>query len=340
MINSHPITKSLSHWYSGAKRDLPWRKTKDPYAIWISEIILQQTRVEQGLPYFEKFMESFPTVKSLAKATEDDVLANWQGLGYYSRARNLHATAKFIVSERKEQFPKTYGELLKLKGIGPYTAAAISSICFDKAEPVVDGNVFRVVSRLFGITKDISKTSTRRVFVDLLKELIPSDQPGEFNQAIMEHGATVCKPRPSCDLCTLCEFCYAFKKDIVSDLPVKKKKIKVRNRVLIYAVFENDGILLMKKRTQKDIWQGLYDFPLIETDEFKIGNQIPVTTGPIVHLLSHQKLHIRFLHFSNLSEKEFDQLSRSYECEGFSVKQTLSLPKPKIIVDYLRRTFL
>lgn len=339
MINSHPIAKSFLHWYSGAKRDLPWRKTKDPYAIWISEIILQQTRVDQGLPYFERFIELFPTINRLAKASEDDVLAHWQGLGYYSRARNIHATAKYVVNNFNSQFPQTYDELLKLKGIGPYTAAAISSICFDQSEPVVDGNVFRVASRLFGITDDISKSSTRKIFVDVLKEIIPTNQPGEFNQAIMEHGATVCKPRPHCDLCTLRAYCFAFEEKKVENFPVKGKKTKIRDRQLIYLVIENNRNFLMKKRTDKDIWQGLYDFPIAEDAEVTAGNFKPITTGPITHLLSHQKLHVYFLHFDHLDNQEFDELANRYACEVFSIKQVLALPKPKVVVDYLRQTF-
>ncbi|MCP4458929.1 MAG: A/G-specific adenine glycosylase [Cytophagales bacterium] len=330
------MAKSLIHWYSGAKRDLPWRKTKDPYIIWISEIILQQTRVDQGLPYFERFIKSFPTLRSLAEASEDSVLASWQGLGYYSRARNLHATAKHVASELHAKFPETYNGLIKLKGIGPYTAAAISSICFNQPKPVVDGNVFRVASRLFGITDDISKSSTRKIFSDVLNEIIPPDQPGEFNQAIMEHGATICKPRPDCDQCMLREYCDTFKNGSPLNFPVKTKKNKVTDRKITYMVVERNGSLLMKKRVGKDIWEGLYDFPLAESTEIRIEKRLPTITGPVVHLLSHQKLHVLFLYFSNLTSKEFDLIARSLDCEAFSIKQILTLPKPKIIVDYLR----
>jgi len=339
VINSHPIAKSLIHWYSGAKRELPWRKTREPYVIWISEIILQQTRVDQGLPYFERFIESFPSVHKLASASEDDVLANWQGLGYYSRARNLHTTAKYVSEKLNGHFPKTYAELLRLKGIGPYTAAAISSICFDRPEPVVDGNVFRVASRIFGVADDISKSSTRKVFTDILKKIIPHGQPGEFNQAIMEHGATVCKPRPACGECTLSQFCHAFKENRATDFPVKGKKTTVRNRNLFYLVLERDGRVLMKKRKGQDIWQGLYDFPQAESGEIKVGNHAPLVTDPIIHLLSHQKLHVRFLRFPDLAQQEFDKLARSYTCEAFSFKQIVALPKPKVIVDFVQKTF-
>jgi len=339
VINSHPIAKTLIHWYSGAKRDLPWRKTKDPYDIWISEIILQQTRVDQGLPYFERFIEFFPDISSLANASEDEVLAQWQGLGYYSRARNLHATAKHIAVDLDGLCPDTYKELLTLKGVGPYTAAAISSICFDLAEPVVDGNVFRVASRLFGIKDDISKSSTRKVFEEILKEVIPIDQPGEFNQAIMEHGATMCKPRPDCDLCTLKEYCHAFAKKETEIFPVKGKKTKVRDRQLVYLVLENNDRLLMKKRTEKDIWQGLYDFPLVENVEVELKGFEPEVSDPVIHLLSHQKLKIHFRTYRNLPDKDFSQLASRQNCEAFSIKQILTLPKPKIIVDFIQRFF-
>ena len=337
VINSHPIAKRLIHWYSGAKRDLPWRKTNDPYLIWISEIILQQTRVDQGLPYFERFIDSFPTVHSLAKASEDAVLAGWQGLGYYSRARNLHATAKNIVDNLDGHFPRTYEELIKLKGVGPYTAAAISSICFGEAEPVVDGNVYRAASRLFGIKEDISKSGTHKVFAEILKTVILTNSPGEFNQAIMEFGATVCKPRPACDLCVLQSHCHAFANGEVMSFPVKGHKTKVTNRELIYLVLEKDRRLLMKKRAEKDIWKGLYDFPVTNEMEIKIGDSLANMSGPITHLLSHQKLNVHFLHFSDISQQEFDFLTRRHNCEVFSMKQVLTLPKPKIIVDYLRQ---
>ncbi len=334
-INSHPIAKTLIHWYSGAKRDLPWRKTKDPYIIWISEIILQQTRVDQGLPYFNRFIDSFPTIQLLAEASEDSVLSNWQGLGYYSRARNLHTTARYIVHELGCQFPNTYKELIELKGIGPYTAAAIGSICFDLSEPVVDGNVFRVASRLFGISNDISKHSSRKMFADVLKEIIPDDLPGEFNQAMMELGAIICKPAPDCGICSLREYCFAFQKNTVAKFPVNGKKTKVHDRSINYLVFENNGYLLMKKRKEKDIWQGLYDFPL-GRDEPKITNSELFITGPIIHQLSHLKLHVQFYHHSGLSIFEFDEMARRYKCEAFSIKQILTLPKPKVIVDYLQ----
>ncbi len=331
-INSHPIAESLIDWYSGAKRELPWRESNDPYDIWVSEIILQQTRVEQGLPYYLRFIESFPDVETLAAARENDVLANWQGLGYYSRARNMHFTAKHIVEKLNGEFPKTYSEILKLKGIGPYTAAAIASFCFGEPEPVVDGNVFRVASRLFGISDDIAEGKSRKKFESVLKEIIPHDQPGTFNQAIMEYGATVCLPSPSCERCVFTKECFAFQNDSIKELPVKSKKLKVKERDLNYLVLENEGRVLMKKRGGKDIWEGMFDFPELEARNGK------VFSDPIIHLLSHQRLSVRFSH-SQVSEDQFKELARTHGAEPYSIEQILTLPKPKVIVDFVEKTF-
>lgn len=327
--NSHPIAQALIHWYSGAKRDLPWRRTKDPYTVWVSEIILQQTRVDQGLPYFERFIDAFPDIRQLASAPENDVLAIWQGLGYYSRARNMHAAAKFVVDELGGNFPENYADILKLKGVGPYTAAAIASICFDEPEPVVDGNVFRVASRLFGIESDISLGKSRADFVNTLKEVIDHGNPGDFNQAIMEYGATVCKPAPNCEICVFQKECYARANDKINALPVKSKKLKVKERAITYLVVTNADQLLMKKRDGKDIWKGLYDFPETSDNSLELSE-------PIIHSLSHQRLSVRF-HQQEVSEKEFSKLATSLQAEAFSLKQVLNLPKPKVIADYIRK---
>ena len=322
-----------------AKRELPWRQTRDPYTIWVSEIILQQTRVEQGTPYFERFIEAFPNAESLANAPEDKVLALWQGLGYYSRARNMQAAAKEIMANYDGRFPQTYEEILKLKGIGPYTAAAISSICYDQPEPVVDGNVFRAASRIFGIHEDISKGSTRKLFVSTLKEIIPSDLPGTFNQAMMELGATICKPSPNCADCPVRDHCYAFGKKITDQLPVKGKKTKVRDRYLNYLVYQSAGKVLMKKRDEKDIWYGLYDFPMIEGKEVDIENLETKknVSADYIHILSHQRLHARFFLFEP-DEDEMADLARTYNAKPYSLKQMLTLPKPKLVVNYLEDT--
>jgi A/G-specific adenine glycosylase len=321
-----------------AKRELPWRKTQDPYTIWVSEIILQQTRVEQGMPYFERFMEAFPDIASLANAPENHVLALWQGLGYYSRARNMQGAARQVVNDFNGHFPSTYEEILKLKGVGPYTAAAIASICFEEPEPVVDGNVFRAASRIFAISEDTSKASTRKVFVSALKEIIPKDQPGTFNQAVMELGATICKPSPNCGECPVREYCIGFRDKVIHQLPVKGKKTKVRDRFLNYLVYQCGETVLMKKREEKDIWQGLYDFPLVEdgVDEEVISASTCIS-DEYIHLLSHQRLHAKFFLFET-NEAELVDLARRHNAKPYSLKQVLTLPKPKLVVNYLNDT--
>jgi A/G-specific adenine glycosylase len=304
----------LIKWYLQNKRDLPWRETSNPYPIWLSEIILQQTRVAQGLPYFFSFMEQFPTVFDLANAPEEKVLKLWQGLGYYSRARNLHETAKIIAFEKKGIFPNNYKELLQLKGVGDYTAAAIASFSFNEAVPVVDGNVYRVLSRIFDIETDISSAKAKSEFQKLAFEFMPKDQPALFNQAIMEFGALQCTPQsPDCTQCVMNGICLALQKKKVMQLPVKLKKTKVTNRFLNYLLFEDENNnTLIQQRTDKGIWHKLYEFPLLETnksvafetisEELKrnqfIDNEIieliKMDDTDTIHKLSHQKLHIKF----------------------------------------------
>ena len=304
----------LIKWYLQNKRDLPWRNTTNPYPIWLSEIMLQQTRVAQGMPYFLSFTTAFPTVFDLAKAEEEQVLKLWQGLGYYSRARNLHKTAQYIATELNGIFPDNYNDLLKLKGIGEYTAAAIASFSYNEVVPVVDGNVFRVLSRYFDIETDIAQTSAKKEFSALAFELIPKDNPAIFNQAIMELGALQCVPKsPNCSICIFNESCAALQKKKVDQLPVKSKKVKVRNRYFNYIVAsdENDNTII-QKRTAKGIWHNLYEFPLLETEKeesfdfvseqiqneyFKgncISSILETNDKSIIHKLSHQHLHIKF----------------------------------------------
>lgn len=304
----------LIHWYLQYKRDLPWRNTNNPYHIWLSEIMLQQTRVAQGTPYFLAFVEAFPSVFDLAKADEEQVLKLWQGLGYYSRARNLHKTAQYIATELDGVFPDNYKDLLGLKGVGEYTAAAIASFSFGEAVAVVDGNVFRVLSRYFNIETDIAMASAKKEFSALAFELMPKDNPATFNQAIMEFGALQCVPKsPDCGICVFNGSCLALQKKKVSQLPVKSKKIKVRNRYFNYLVVsdENEDTVI-QKRTSKGIWQNLYEFPLIETEavesfdyiveriekEFfvndSVGSVMEYNEKSIIHKLSHQHLHIKF----------------------------------------------
>lgn len=313
------FSNKLIAWYLQNKRSLPWRETKDPYAIWLSEIILQQTRVAQGLPYFSTFINRFPNVFALAQADEDEVLHLWQGLGYYSRARNMHETAQKIATDFQGIFPSSYKELLNLKGIGEYTAAAIASIAFDQCTPVVDGNVFRVLSRFFGIESDISSSVTKKEFQNLAQKLIPCKQAATFNQAIMDFGALQCTPKnPDCPICPFCNECTAYQTNKVDKLPVKIRKIKIKKRFLHYFVFLDPlNQTIIQQRTSKDIWKKLYEFPMLETDTIlPITPKTYLTTHhpglsikkielwnptPIIHKLSHQTLHISFwnVHISN-----------------------------------------
>ena len=304
----------LIKWYLQNKRDLPWRKTTNPYLIWLSEIMLQQTRVAQGTPYFFSFSEEFPTVFDLANADEEQVLKLWQGLGYYSRARNLHKTAQYVANELNGIFPPSYTELLKLKGVGEYTAAAIASFSYNEPVPVVDGNVFRVLSRYFDVESDITLPATKKEFTELARQLMPKDNPAIFNQAIMEFGALQCVPKsPNCPVCVFANSCAALQKKKVDVLPVKSKKIKVTNRFFNYLILEDAlGNTLIHKRTAKGIWHNLYEFPLLETEEIvdfdfvskTVQNDIftnytilgieDCSHATVIHKLSHQHLHIQF----------------------------------------------
>ena len=308
------FSKSLIQWYLQNKRDLPWRKTTNPFIIWLSEIMLQQTRVAQGLPYFLRFTAAFPTVFDLANASEEEVLKLWQGLGYYSRARNLHKTAKKIAFECQGEFPKDYTELLKLNGIGKYTAAAIASFAYNENVPVVDGNVFRVLSRFFDVETDISSAEAQKEFRELAMELLPKGKANIFNQAIMEFGALQCVPKnPDCTICIFNDSCLALQKKKVAQLPVKLKKLKVIHRYFNYLVFiDETNNTTISKRTAKGIWQNLYEFPLLETENEEadatviklIQNQQFVENEiaevqlhnrqMISHKLSHQHLKIKF----------------------------------------------
>jgi A/G-specific adenine glycosylase len=308
------FSNTLIKWYLQNKRDLPWRKTTNPYPIWLSEIMLQQTRVAQGTPYFLSFTTIFPTVFDLANAHEEQVLKLWQGLGYYSRARNLHKTAQIVADEMGGVFPDNYNDLLKLKGVGEYTAAAIASFSYNECVPVVDGNVFRVLSRYFDLKTDIAQASAKKEFSALAFELMPKDNPAEFNQAIMEFGALQCVPKnPNCSICVFNDSCAALQKGIVDQLPVKSKKLKVRNRYFNYIIgIDEKENTIIQKRTAKGIWHNLYEFPLIETEKVEdfdtiapqIQNYFPIenevlslleyNSESIIHKLSHQHLHIKF----------------------------------------------
>ncbi len=313
-------TEKLLAWYDEHHRDLPWRKTRNPYKIWLSEVILQQTRVEQGMPYYLRFLADFPTVQHLAKANEDHVLKLWQGLGYYSRARNMHAAAHAIVNELGGRFPDNYKDLLKLKGVGRYTAAAIASIAFNQVHPVVDGNVSRVISRWLAIVEPVNKRSGLNQIEEALENLIDPKQAGKFNQAMMEFGARYCKPKnPDCLACIFKNQCLAFQNDKVALLPYKDSKIKIRQRYFTYLFIstrqEGENYTILNKRAGKDIWQGLYEFPLIETERllpiddlmnhelfrYFVNGSMPLVeevSRDYIHQLTHQRIHARFVKIS------------------------------------------
>ncbi|WP_282775221.1 A/G-specific adenine glycosylase [Phaeodactylibacter xiamenensis] len=270
------FTNQLKVWFSQSHRPLPWKGEKDAYLIWLSEIILQQTRVEQGLPYFERFRERFPTVHDLANAPEDTIMKTWEGLGYYSRARNLHAAAKYIVHTLKGKFPSTYEGIRALKGVGPYTAAAIASFAYELPYAVVDGNVFRVLSRFWGIQTPIDSTEGKKQFANLADRALQASSlaPSQHNQAMMDFGATHCKPKaPLCSHCPLNGQCAAFQNKKVDQLPVKSKKIKKKNRYFHYLVVNAGPQVMLRKRTEKDIWRNLYEFPVLEWPEAKASEQ-------------------------------------------------------------------
>lgn len=327
-------------WYRLNKRDLPWRETRDPYLIWISEIILQQTRVDQGIAYYLKFAKNYPSVFDLASASEQSVLNDWQGLGYYSRARNLHASAKYIVNELNGVFPGSFDEVKKLKGVGPYTAAAISSFSFGESVAVVDGNVYRVLSRFYNIDAAIDSSRGIKLFQELADSILPSKLSSEYNQAIMEFGALQCVPvNPKCDVCPLQDGCMSFSVGLVSERPIKEKKTKITKRYFHYLIFDDNYSVVLEKRTSKDIWLHLYQFPLIESEElvpeedvlnsiFNVYNVYPVKISKErKHVLSHQHIHAKFYHFNSIPLSLLDSAVE---------KKTISeYPFPRLIDRYL-----
>lgn len=329
---------SIKDWYRQNKRDLPWRHTNDPFKIWLSEIILQQTRVEQGLSYYHKFTNAFQNVGELADADEQLVLNLWQGLGYYSRARNLHAAAKYIQQALGGKFPDSYSKLLELKGVGQYTAAAIASFAFKEPVAVVDGNVFRVLSRYFDIDLPIDSNKGKKFFQDLAQELIDESEPDTFNQAIMEFGAIQCTPsNPSCDTCPLESGCLARKNYTIKQRPVKSKKTAVRDRFFHFLIYKETNEILLMQRTEKDIWQNLWQFPLIETDPTSSNHDITELKGltpgkvsdEIIHILSHQRIHARFYHITGIPEDIPSAWRR------IKIDELQDFPLPRLIDRYL-----
>ena len=303
------FSSEIIKWYSLHKRELPWRNTKDPYKIWLSEIILQQTQVKQGLPYYHKFIKTFPSVSELANADEEQVLKLWQGLGYYSRARNLHIAAKQI--HQAGFFPKEYKYIIMLKGVGEYTAAAIASFAFKLPYAVVDGNVFRLLSRLYGINTPIDTSKGKKVFSKIAQTLLNKEKPDTHNQAIMEFGSQMCKPKqPNCSICPLKDECVAYTNNTIHLLPIKKGKVKVKTFFFEYFFFERNGYTLVNKRANDGIWQNMYEFPLITNEELKSVKEILThnqfiswvkdvdfnieSISEFKHILSHRKINARF----------------------------------------------
>ncbi|MFB9841354.1 A/G-specific adenine glycosylase [Mucilaginibacter ginsenosidivorans] len=346
------FSAELVQWYQKNKRALPWRDTANAYVIWLSEIILQQTRVEQGMPYFYRFLEKYPDVISFAAAHEDEILKLWQGLGYYSRGRNMLKTARQVVGQYGGEFPVAYTELIKLKGIGGYTAAAISSFSSDEPRAVVDGNVYRVLARYFGIEEPINSNKGKKLFQQVADEVLDKDHAGLHNQAVMEFGAMLCKPKnPDCAVCPLRNGCYALQHNKVSILPQKLKTVKIRERFFNYFLITDGDTLLMNKRGEEDIWANMYDLPLIETAGYLTPQEImnmPATAAafgknivmvgasrPKKHILTHQHIHAQFIQI----EPAGGEIKYQSGWLRTGIKNLKNMAMPKIIFLFLNNFF-
>ncbi|MDP9079777.1 MAG: A/G-specific adenine glycosylase [Bacteroidota bacterium] len=344
------FNNELTQWYLENKRDLPWRNTTDAYTIWLSEIILQQTRVEQGLPYFNRFVEKYPNVSAFAAADEDDILKLWQGLGYYSRGRNMLKTAQLVEDLYNGEFPQSYDQLIKLKGIGEYTASAIASFSANEARAVVDGNVYRVLARYLGIDEPINSTKGKKIFQQVANDFLNKKNPGLHNQAMMEFGATVCKPKnPACGICPVRTGCYAFTHNAINTLPVKLNKLKVRERYFNYFLIADDHKVLINKRNQSDIWANMYDLPLVETpalvapeELFRhpqvadfFGTDLKITEiSPVKkHVLTHQRLYVRLITLQNQPIKLQDNW---FYTPAENIK---NIALPRVIFIFLKNIF-
>jgi A/G-specific adenine glycosylase len=330
-------------------RPMPWKGETDPYRIWLSEIILQQTRVEQGWLYYERFIKTFPDVHALASAPEENVYKLWEGLGYYTRCKNLISTAKFISEKFNGNFPSSYDEIIKLKGIGPYTAAAISSFAFNEKRAVVDGNVQRVLARYFGLSTPTDTHEGKKLFAFLAQSLIDESSPGIYNQAIMDFGATICRPRnPLCDQCVQSEDCVAFNNNFVNDVPVKQKVLKIKTRWLYYFIIENDDGVYIRKRDAKDIWQNLYEFVLLETENeqekaalrfldelLQHQSYTLISTSQVYsQQLTHQRINGRFFRVSVKKQLKLNghyRLVKKININDYAF--------PKFINSYLQKSF-
>jgi A/G-specific adenine glycosylase len=349
------FSRQLLHWHATYNdRQMPWKAEKDPYKIWLSEIILQQTRVEQGVAYYQKFIAKYPTVTHLAKAKDEAVIKLWEGLGYYSRCRNLLVTARFITNNLNGIFPNRYENILQLKGVGPYTAAAIASFGFNLPYAVVDGNVFRVLARVFGIHTPIDSTEGKRLFNELAQQLLDKRQAGLYNQAIMDFGATVCKPAaPLCNDCPFQKKCVAFNDNFVTTLPIKSKKIRIRNRWFYYLVLKYKNQIAVQSRIAKDIWQGLHEFPMIETNKattiqkikaaaieknilpINIFFEVESISAVFKQTLSHQQIEARFIEIT-IHQKAL----LVNHIKWVSLKSIAKYAFPQIINQYLKAAIL
>jgi len=347
------ISKILIEWYKKNARNLPWRAENDPYRTWLSEIIFQQTRIDQGLSYYLSFVNSYPDLVSLASASEKEVLRLWQGLGYYSRARNMLETARLIHEKYNDSFPGTYEELIKLKGIGPYTAAAIASIAFNEVVPAIDGNVIRVISRLYAVDLAVDSGEGRKLIRELAEKIVDKDNPGDFNEAMMDLGAMVCTPRnPDCRICPLNTYCKALETGKPDSYPLKQKKAITRVRWFYYLHIRINDNMVIHNRTGRDIWKGLYDLPLIESEAELPAEKLlkKITTFPgipgdqeiiltmtnrVKHQLSHQTL---FIHFISL------KLNEPFELPGDNYllipeQDINSYPVPVVIANYINKVW-
>ncbi len=344
------FSEELIAWYRKNKRDLPWRNTTDAYLIWLSEIILQQTRVEQGMPYYLRFSGTYPDVQSFASASEDDILRLWQGLGYYSRGRNMLKTARKVVNDFNGEFPLAYADLVTLTGIGAYTAAAISSFAANEARAVVDGNVYRLLSRYFGIETPINSNQGKKEFQAIADEILDRKNPAEHNQAMIEFGALQCKPKnPACGTCPFLKSCFAYQHQMANQLPVKLKKLKVRERHFYFFLVMKDDQILIKRRANDDIWAGLHDLPSIELLEdtelqnllkhddfnswFDDSSIIHSVSAPVKHILTHQRIYARFAHIANIKEKSTNDKGWFW----VKINDLQQYGQPKLIFDFLKK---
>lgn len=340
----------LMNWYREEGRDLPWRTTSDAYTIWLSEIILQQTRVEQGMPYFHRFVEAFPIVTKFAEADEEEILRLWQGLGYYSRARNMHKAAKMVVEDFNAVFPTTYRDAIRLPGVGEYTAAAIASFSVNEPRAVVDGNVYRVLARYFGVREPINSPQGKKIFAGIAHEMLDKKNAGIYNQAIMDFGALQCKPKnPACETCIFRLECVAFREDLVGSLPVKRKGKGSRDRYFHYFIIADGDKILMSKRGQGDVWTNLYEFPMIETAEemaveplmthtefvqyFKTETVLEAVGKQTKHVLSHQNIYARFYFVGNPNLLK----KKKKEWNYFFYEKIDKLAKHKLIFSFLEK---